>query len=116
MYKFSKITTFGYDLLVILCMGISAEFFESIPSVVQSCIYKKSDKVYHSGYQTERLSVVNWNATLSTRKSLQATNTSTLHQLPPWNSIKLLVTGITTVKICSQRWIWVTGKNLFFVQ
>ena len=47
-----------------------------------------------------------WNATSSTKKWLLATNTSTLHQLPLLNFTRLLVTGITTEKTCSQLWTW----------
>ena len=46
----------------------------------------------------------------------KATNTSILHQLPQLNFIKLQVTGIITVKICSQQWIWEMVKPLSFVQ
>ena len=41
---------------------------------------------------------------------------ATLHHLLLLNFTRLLVTGIITKKTCSQLWIWVTGKNLSFVQ
>ena len=59
--------------------------------------------------------VASWSATSLIKSWLQATNTSTLRLWPLWSFIRLLVTGSTTRRICSQPWIWVMGKSLFFV-
>ena len=62
-----------------------------------------------------RLFVASWSATSLTKSWLPATNTSTLRLWLLWSFIRLLATGSTTKRICSQPWIWVMEKSLFCV-
>ena len=57
-------------------------------------------------------SVVLWNVTSLIKKLNQDTFTFTLHLWLQLIFTKLQVTGITTVKTCSQQWTWVMANYL----